>query len=518
MDKNQKTKIGKDVIESITLGMYEDARIIFREYVQNSADQIDMAVKEEVLQSRDDGEIWINIDKKKRQIIIEDNATGIKENEVVDILKNIAQSKKQRGVNKGFRGLGRLAGLAYCDMLTFETSFKGEKIKTIMIWSAKDLKQIINDRNKKEEASDVIDTITAFDSSEEAPEKHYFKVILEDVCNETLLDKKEIKKYLEMVAPIPYPREFMFIKEIKKYVKDNNVSLDEYKVYVNTEILFKSYTTSIYDAHPGGKQRIDEIFELKFFNSDSSKESPLYWGWYGISTFKKQIPAKCNPARGIRLRKGNIQIGSENCIVKFHKEPRGNFYFFGEIHAEHMELIPNARRDYFIENEAVLLFEDDLKRFFQNDLYNLYYFASNVRGHRKKIENLVKAKREYEEKHSKGFTDKEEKKKYEEEFEKIKEQAEKAEKKLSKYENEIRDSEDTKKKVFEKIVAPEISKVNDIDIPEDIKKEKPFISQKLSKLTKKEQKFLSRAYSIINKVLPKETADNLILKINEEFE
>ena len=152
------------------------------------------------------------------------------------------------------------------------------------------------------------------------------------------------------------------------------------------------------------------------------------------------------------------------------------------------------------------------------NLYDLYYFASNVRGYRKKIENLVKAKQEYEKKHSNGFTDKEEKKKYEEEFEKIKEQAEKSENKLSKYENEIEDSEDTKKKVFKKIVEPYIPKVNDIDIPENSKKEKPFISQKLSKLTKKEQKFLSRVYSIINKVLPKETADNLMLKINEEFE
>ena len=32
-------KIGKDVIESLTLGMYEDCRFIFREYIQNAADQ-----------------------------------------------------------------------------------------------------------------------------------------------------------------------------------------------------------------------------------------------------------------------------------------------------------------------------------------------------------------------------------------------------------------------------------------------------------------------------------------------
>lgn len=43
------TKIGKDVIDSITLSMYEDPRIIYREYIQNSADQIDIAVDQGIL-------------------------------------------------------------------------------------------------------------------------------------------------------------------------------------------------------------------------------------------------------------------------------------------------------------------------------------------------------------------------------------------------------------------------------------------------------------------------------------
>ena len=34
-------QIGKDVIESLTLGMYEDCRFIYREYIQNSADAIE---------------------------------------------------------------------------------------------------------------------------------------------------------------------------------------------------------------------------------------------------------------------------------------------------------------------------------------------------------------------------------------------------------------------------------------------------------------------------------------------
>ena len=43
MMQDNSPQIGKDVIESLTLGMYEDSRFIFREYIQNSADQIDKA-------------------------------------------------------------------------------------------------------------------------------------------------------------------------------------------------------------------------------------------------------------------------------------------------------------------------------------------------------------------------------------------------------------------------------------------------------------------------------------------
>ena len=37
--------VGKNVLESLTTGMYSDSRIIFREYIQNSTDAIDNAIK-----------------------------------------------------------------------------------------------------------------------------------------------------------------------------------------------------------------------------------------------------------------------------------------------------------------------------------------------------------------------------------------------------------------------------------------------------------------------------------------
>ena len=65
MAKQSVPVIGKDVIESLTIGMYEDSRFIFREYIQNAADQIDKAIAEGLI-TKDDAAIHIDIDPEKK--------------------------------------------------------------------------------------------------------------------------------------------------------------------------------------------------------------------------------------------------------------------------------------------------------------------------------------------------------------------------------------------------------------------------------------------------------------------
>jgi len=361
----ERTKIGKDVIESLTLAMYDDPRFIYREYIQNSADQIDIAFNKGIISSKEECRIEIQVDREKRLISFWDNATGVPANDVLPTLKNIAQGVKDRNKHKGFRGIGRLGGLAYCDKLIFETSYLGEDIKSILIWDAKKLKQIINDRTKTEDAADVIDDVTALTQETEKPEKRYFKVILHNISNNILLDKDNIFQYLSMVAPVPYKKGFIFQEKIYEKALEYNQVIDEYNIYLNHNQIFKEYTTSIYEGEKNNKRRIDEIFDINFFDIRTEDEELISWGWYSISSFLKQIPS-INIARGIRLRKGNIQIGDERQLVKFFKEPRGSFYFFGEVHAVSPDLIPNARRDYFVENPTCQLFEEKLKQNFNN--------------------------------------------------------------------------------------------------------------------------------------------------------
>lgn len=343
MDNRKKTIIGKDVIESLTLGMYEDSRFIYREYIQNSADQIDKAVDLGILKNKSEGRIQIQVDKRTKCIEISDNATGIESKNVDNILRNIAQSTKKRGINKGFRGIGRLGGLGYCDVLEFETSYLDENVKTVMAWDAKELKRIINNRSKKESASDVIDQLTSTETKSEVAEKHYFTVRLKNVQNEILLDRNEIKEYLSLVAPVKFHPRFMFNQKIYENLKSNSLDIDEYSIFINTDEIFKKYTTSIYKVNGSSKIKFDELFDIDTFTLFNNDNKLIAWGWYGLSKFEGVVPS-INTCRGLRLRKDNIQIGTEYTLDKFHKQEKNNRYFLGEVHAYSPNLIPNARR------------------------------------------------------------------------------------------------------------------------------------------------------------------------------
>ena len=68
--------IGKNTIENLTTAMYEDLRIIYREYIQNSADSIDHAIECGLI-TEDEAIINIEIDKKKKYVCVSDNGMGM---------------------------------------------------------------------------------------------------------------------------------------------------------------------------------------------------------------------------------------------------------------------------------------------------------------------------------------------------------------------------------------------------------------------------------------------------------
>ena len=395
-------RIGKYVIDSLTRSMYEDSRCIYREYIQNAADQIDIA-REQHLEENDYYEIHIRIFRNQRRIEIEDTATGVSASQQ-DTFKDVATSQKQRGKHKGFRGIGRLGGLGYCTTLTFETSYKGEVVKTLMHWDAAKMNRIVDDEMDESEASNVIDDCTSFEEQAESLEKHYFKVIMENVTDDRLLDVNNIRNYLSMVAPVDYPTQFgIFSSKIKRYVQNNNIALDVYNIFIGDESgeeqIYKGYTTKIKDARNGDY----DIRDIKIFDRKDKDSNLIYWGWYSVSELRGQIPAN-NVAYGIRLRCKNIQVGDERTCRNFflaEGDKRFSQYFYGELYVETLQLMPDARRDYLRECEYRSIFEGMVRDDF-TVLKDLCNEASSIRGIIKKITVADKEKTEIEKKRESG--------------------------------------------------------------------------------------------------------------------
>jgi hypothetical protein len=521
-DMSGKPQIGKDVIESLTLGMYEDCRFIYREYIQNAADAIDKAVSERLME-KSHNQIMVSIDTEKRRIVIEDNGTGISRKNVANILLNIAHSTKQRGVDKGFRGIGRLGGLGYCSTLVFETSYFGEAEKSIMIWDAELLKNIINDRDTHQEAVDVLQEVTNIQYEAESIESHYFKVTLEDVSTDELLDVEYIRDYLSMVAPVDIESKFLFRSKINRYMKEHGLSLDIYNIYINGDQIFKPYTSCIYEDNKGGKKKTDEIRDIEFLiRKDEQSDELIYWGWYTISALRGQMKSK-NLARGIRLRKENIQIGDEEICKKFFaktEDQRFSFYFFGEIHAVSKGLIPNSRRDYFGESDTLKKFERLIREDFCK-LKDLCYDASKYRNAQNTIAKTEEIRQEIQKKEEEGYTSTTEKETLQKKLEEHQKKDLEARKQLERIQKKMEESNSPLLQHLSQLtdtpVVKESKPTTDTDTQPSTKTKYRTDGPKYSSYDKKAKKLISRIYESIKNYLPEGMSEPLIQKIEEDL-
>ena len=492
--------IGKNVIETLTLGMYEDPRFIYREYVQNAADQIDIAVEDRILESKNDGEINIIVDSENRKIIIEDNATGIKRENALQFLGDVANSQKDREKRKGFRGIGRLGGLGYCEKLIFETSYKGENQSSKISLNAKLLKKIIEDKTDTSDASTVISVITSIEQLNTTSDSHYFKVILEGVSNDDLLDEVKVFQYLSIVAPIPFSANFPFASKIYKFFKKKNIRLEEYDVHLNLNEnkLQKPYKTLV---HSKTGYKDVNIFDIDFIEINDKEGNLIAIGWYGLSSLLNNIIHQDDFERGIRIRNNNIQIGSENTLNQFFKEDRFNHHFVGEIHTFGSEFKPNARRDFFNENPTVLHFQSELRKVF-TDLHSLSHAASDVHSSLQKIEDFKKEKDKFE---NTVFKSKSAEVKKKKELESKKKNIESATKKINKVAKKA-----TENKAVQKVFEYRINKQNISEIDTTIaNKNRSYTLPKLSKLKKSQKQVVYEIFEIIENELLVNEAEEL---------
>lgn len=513
--------VGKNILDNLTTGMYADSKVIYREYIQNACDQIDLAIKLGIL-SPDEGNVDIYIDSKKRYISIKDNATGVRAANFIEDVGDIANSNKEIGKNKGFRGIGRLCGLAYCKTLKFTTSYLGESIKSIMTCDAQKMRAMLVE-NKKYTLDEIWDAIVAYTTDVENENEHYFEVEMFDINKENtdLLDDAKVREYLSFVAPVPYKNTFILRNQIYDYANSIGYHIDEYCVRVNGSQIFKEYTTKLKEQSGAALKNYDEISRLEFKDFQDNSGNLIAWMWIGLSRFEKQIPS-INHMRGLRVRSANIQLGNDDALQPLFKENRGNYYFVGEVFAASRNLIPNSQRNYFNENETRVLFEDLLREYFFDVLHKLYYEANRVKNDYKRQEEYLSKVAEYKKKEQeKGFVNEEERQKLQFDIDRAKKSAEEARKRLDKLDSSDSASplSEVRKSIGKKYAADALKKKAETTTvaTNDDDKKKPFVTTGMSKLSRSERKLVGKILSIITDIAPKDIAEQIITKIKEEM-
>ena len=349
--------IGKFTLESLTNGMYASPLDLYREYIQNAVDSIDSAIADKLEQSNY-FEIAVNLDCKKNTISIFDNGKGLSEECAISTLIDIGNSRKQRTQNRGFRGIGRLAGLGYCDELIFVTSFSGEDSKTIIHYNAKRLKELLMVTNEQNiSVNDVMRQIITVEKAYEKDKRHYFEVKMIGVTSsDGLMNEEVVKNYLMQHSPLPYAKQFKWKNPIQEKVRIEGYSIPCYCICLNGIELFKPYTDDfVSDRVKKITDNIQDIQVKSFYRGDTL--SAILW--YAKTAFYGTI--NDNAVKGIRIRQGNILIGDKSTCNSFFKEERFNGWIIGELHVLDPELIVNSRRDDFEKNEAYYSLVDNIK-------------------------------------------------------------------------------------------------------------------------------------------------------------
>ncbi|MGI8907410.1 MAG: ATP-binding protein [Candidatus Sumerlaeaceae bacterium] len=340
--------IGKDVLELLSSAMYVDPLSIYREYVQNSADAIDQALGAGLYRQGTLPRIDITLDPSTRRAVIRDNGVGVSRAQFTRTLSAIGASKKRGSAARGFRGVGRLAGLGYCKELLMRSRSLGDNHVSEIRWDCIRLTELLRE-SCEQTLQEIVREITAVSQrpASDADPAHFFEVELCGVIryrNDLLLNELAIQDYLSQVGPVPFHPEFTHAEEIQRFLHQHAVA-NSYSVTLNGAEVYRPYR----DCFELTPKLTDRFTSLETFCLPSISEGLDAVGWVLHSNYHGAFPERLG-IKGLRVRAGNIQIGDSRLLDCVFPEERFNAWTVGECHITSRKLVPNGRRDAFEQN------------------------------------------------------------------------------------------------------------------------------------------------------------------------
>ncbi len=455
-------KIGAFVLETLTTGMYRNSMDTVREFVQNATDSIFEAEKNKLIQVNT-GRIDIKIDPDSYKLIIKDNGGGVPKEKIYSRLINIGMSEKDFTTNAGFRGIGRLAGIAYCQTLSFRTLAPGEKIVSTVKIDCEKLCKIIHPDGIRhvEELTDVIAKNTEIQEDKATSDDHFFEVIMEGVnqAGKDLLSWELLENYLSQVAPVGFDAQrFYLAPKIIKWVEDQGIIIPTVTLIVKTpkieREIFKSYKNRYETQNSRDGNHEFEIEDIEFYPKSITSNMP-FWIWYGKIPFFGTV--EDDKSAGLRLRAKNIAIGGPEAVAElFEKnaktDGRFNAWYIGEIYILSPGAFPNARRDRFEDIGEWPKIKESLMNFFREQVKE----TRKISEERNIIKKTQKVLDDFKERQDIGFVTPEHREELAQRVDEAQRLIEKLEKKTSRQSKQTEDIPKQKEqhKEIEEVIKP----------------------------------------------------------------
>ena len=337
--------VGKQILDIITTGMYNEPLMAIREYVQNAVDAIDAATQKKISR-HEGGQIEIGLDGASRRMVIEDNGVGVANREVPRVLCSIGCSTKRQDMSRGFRGIGRFGGAGYCDRLVFATRQSSKERVAHVTLDCNVLRKLLSNGQVRASVENAVRNSMSIEyrPASRADRPHFFRVELQGVRRfhrDELMNVEAISRYLSEVAPVPFDESrFPIAKKIEAHLASLS-GFRSYRISVNGARVFRPHSRTV---TVNGKS-LDHIDDVELFNVHGRDGEPIGRGWYAQMQYVASIPPTVRMC-GIRVRQGNVEIGDEHSLAGHFAERRFATWHVGEIHLDY-SVKANARRDGF---------------------------------------------------------------------------------------------------------------------------------------------------------------------------
>lgn len=344
--------VGGDILNLVTTGTYDNPLAIYREYVQNAADAAGTTGDGRL------GRVEIEIDLFRMRVRIRDDGPGLSEEDALHALLPIAHSRKRRETDRGFRGVGRLSGLAFAETVTFLTRARRGAPVSRIVWDGPKLRESIFKTQQIERA--IRDAVIVETIPGEGYPDHFFEVEIAGIRRHAaglVLNREAVSAYVAEVCPVPFSKLFPFTTEVDDLLRgsDAPMTLD---IILDGEAspVTRRHVDAIYFSDMR-KDEFLEFEEIRVPTTDGNGSAAV--GWIIHSSYLGAIPKEAG-IRGIRARKGNIQIGGETVFDNLFPEERFNRWCIGEVYILDPRIIPNGRWDYFEPGPHTRNFENHL--------------------------------------------------------------------------------------------------------------------------------------------------------------